>query len=409
MGKIVFIAPVLPVDAAAIARILADEGLLDRLVTRSLLPPLFAKILARFSVTKRFSRRPHSPIKRSLVTQSVAADIAFYNELRRTGSRTCAMDRSCAIVDRNAFRRVSGKHGAVLGREDCCERSFRRARELGVKTIYDLSTAYWRRVGALMEREAEEFSGICQTVQNEPNPQERGHRKDVELALSDHVLCPSTFVRDSLQSASTLPASIKTIPFASENHWLATEPSSRKPMFLYVGNITMRKGVHRLLITWKNLKAYRTHELRLIGDMRLSSNFLKDFQGMFTHIPRLRREELLQHYREASAFVFNAVADGFGYVILEALASATPVIASRNCGAPDVIEHRSEGLLIDYGAEEQLNSAIEWALSNPKELARMGDGALRKAHRWCWSNYAAEFISWLKERVLNQTFVCKGH
>jgi glycosyltransferase involved in cell wall biosynthesis len=208
-----------------------------------------------------------------------------------------------------------------------------------------------------------------------------------------------------LQSASTVPVSIKTIPFASENHWLATGPSPRKPIFLYVGNITMRKGVHRLLITWKNLKAYRTHELRLVGDMRLSSNFLKDFQGMFTHIPRLRREDLLQHYREASVFVFNAVADGFGYVIVEALASATPVIASRNCGAPDLIEHKSEGLLVDYGVEKQLNSAIEWALSNPKELARMGERALLKAERWRWCNYAAEFISWLKRRVLNQTFV----
>jgi glycosyltransferase involved in cell wall biosynthesis len=133
--------------------------------------------------------------------------------------------------------------------------------------------------------------------------------------------------------------------------------------------------------------------------MFLSAKFLSEFRGMFTHIPRISRDELDQHYNQASALVFNPVADGFGHVILEAMSHGVPVIASRNCGAPDVVEHESEGLLVDYGSDEQLSSAIDWALSHPNELSQMGNRARMKAESWKWSDYAIEFMKWLRRCV----------
>lgn len=162
----------------------------------------------------------------------------------------------------------------------------------------------------------------------------------------------------------------------------------------------MRKGVHRLLLAWKALKAYRTHELRLVGDMFLCKTFLSDFRGMFTHLPRLPRQQLNQHYREASVFVFNSIADGFGHVFLEAMSHSVAVIASRNSGAPDVIESGRDGLLVDYGSHEQFNSALERALTRPTEMAdfgRLGRETVSKRH---WADYGEELLGWLKP-ILN--------
>ena len=158
----------------------------------------------------------------------------------------------------------------------------------------------------------------------------------------------------------------------------------------------MRKGVHRLLLAWKELKADRTHELRLVGDMFLSAKFLKDFQGMFTHLPRLARDKLDRHYQEASAFVFNPVADGFGHVILEAMRCGTPVIASRNCGAPDTITDGVEGFSVDYGDQKQLATALDWALSHPSELLEMGKAAFERVRKYSWEDYGDRFLNWLR-------------
>src|SRR5207244_11858004 len=133
---------------------------------------------------------------------------------------------------------------------------------------------------------------------------------------------------------------------------------------------------------------------RLIGDMFLSSKFLKEFQGIFVHVPRLAREELDRHYREATAFVFNPVADGFGHVILEAMRNGTPVIASRNSGAPDTITDRAEGLLVDYGDQEQLTTALDWALSHPDELREMGKAASERVSKYNWEGYGERFLDW---------------
>jgi alpha-maltose-1-phosphate synthase len=227
----------------------------------------------------------------------------------------------------------------------------------------------------------------------------RTERKDEELLLSDSVICPSTFVRESLRGYFDARRETKTIPFGAAPCFFQHRPRHSKSLFLYVGNITMRKGVHRLLLAWRRLHAYRVCELRLIGEMFLTEAFLKDFRGMYTHIDRLPREQLREHYCEASAFVFNAVADGFGYVILEAMGCGLPVISSKNSGAPDVIDHGVEGLLIDYGSDAQLTDALEWALSNPSTLQEIGAAAFRKARQWCWEDYAIDFLEWLRTVV----------
>lgn len=392
--KVLLLAPVLPADVLATARILEEADLLECLITRGVTTAASAKLVQTSTITGSFSSRPASPVARERTRASWTADLIFYMLLTLTRSRTRAIDASFAFLDRLARKRIKPSIGAVFAREDCCLETFRRAKKLGVKTIYQLPTAYWRLVRELMQRELEEFPGICRAASDQREfTSPRTERKDAELNSADHVLCPSTFVRESV--ARYRPREVEVIPFGIDQE-LPAATIPRKPMFLYAGNITMRKGVHRILLAWKKLKAYRTHELRLIGDMFLSAKFLNDFRGMFVHVPRLAREELDRHYREAFAFVFNPVADGFGHVILEAMRSGTPVIASRNCGATDTITDRVEGFLVNYADQEQLTAALDWALSHPTELAQMGRAASERVSKWTWDDYGERFLSWLR-------------
>jgi glycosyltransferase involved in cell wall biosynthesis len=393
--KVVFLAPVLPSDVVATASILEKAELLESLITRGVRTTNLRGLLARSTITQSFSRRPVSPVGKARTNAKWRADLIFYLTLALTQSRTRATDQSFAFLDRWAVRRITRTVSAVFAREDCCLQTFHHAKQAGITTIYQLPTAYWRTVHEIMQRELAEFPNICRAASDPYEfAEQRTTRKDAELDSADHVLCPSTFVRESLMRRRA--GTYEVIPFAIDGTPALSAKGSRMPMFLYAGNITMRKGVHRLLLAWKELKAYRTHELRLVGDMFLSAKFLQDFQGMFTHMPRLPRDELDQHYREAAAFVFNPVADGFGHVILEALRCGTPVIASRNCGAPDTITDGVEGLLVDYGDQSQLISALDFAVSNPAEVREMGRAAAECAKRHTWEDYGERFLNWLR-------------
>ena len=179
---LLFLAPVLPVDVAAIAQILANANLLARLVTRGTINPGLAQILARVKVTSTFARRPPSPVDRRRTNQVWGADFLYYLTLALTGSKTRATDDSFRFLDGYASRMINARVSGVLAREDCCVRTFKRARDSGVKTIYQLPTAYWRVVRTLMEKELKEFPGVCKAAEkgDEYRPN-RTKRKDEEL------------------------------------------------------------------------------------------------------------------------------------------------------------------------------------------------------------------------------------
>ena len=100
-------------------------------------------------------------------------------------------------------------------------------------------------------------------------------------------------------------------------------------------------------------------------------------------------------YAKAQAFVFNALADGFGHVFAEAMACGTPVLASRNCGAPDLIVHEEEGWLFDYGNDDAFASVLDQALRSPAELRRAGECARRRASAWTSHEFVSAFLDWI--------------
>jgi glycosyltransferase involved in cell wall biosynthesis len=391
---VVFVAPVLPTDVVATARALHTQGWLDRLVTRTALSPALARAFAGVSFLRPFSRRPISPLPSRHVVQDRTADLIGALHYRRSKSRIKATDASFAHVDRCASRLITSTTAAVLAREDACLKAFEAARRHGAKSVYQLPTAFVTAVQMILAREHKQFPNVA--VADEEQDAflpERLQRKHAELAAADVVLCPSTFVARTLPQALGKQKSCVTVPFGVEQAWLRPGAPQRENMFLYAGRISVRKGAHRLLHAWKKLGAYRTHKLVLIGELALSESFLRDHRDVFEHVPRIAREQLPAYYERAQAFVFNSPADGFGNVILEAMACSTPVLASRNSGAPDVFDDGVDGRLFGFGDDEQFLVTLDWALTHPTELREMGVKAHQRAAANTWERYSERLLS----------------
>ena len=67
-------------------------------------------------------------------------------------------------------------------------------------------------------------------------------------------------------------------------------------------------------------------------------------------------------------------------------------MASRNSGAEGFLEHGTDGLLHEFGNEDELAGHLDWMLSHPRERAEMARQAVAKAASWTWPDYRRRFL-----------------
>lgn len=390
--RILQVSPSLPVDVCAQAVSLSEHGRLARLYTSTASNgrDVTGRLLGRW-----MSRRKVR-IRGGELRGMISSDV--HQRLRRLtgGSAIECADERFRQVDLAASRHVSHRLGAVLCREDAAELTFENARKCDVVRIYDLPIAHYAYTQRLMSEEAEHYPELEASFSlAEEYAERRTTRKDRELRLADHILCPSRFVKRSLIAAGCGEERVRVLPFACEADWPGASDAARERIVLAVGQISVRKGAHRLLKVWKDMGAYRTHTLRLIGDMRLPESYLARFRGLYEHVPSLSRARLVREYAAASVFVSNSMSEGLSIVIPEAVSVGTPIVASLNTGADEIISDGEEGLLVEYGDDDALADRIDRLLSSDTLRAAMEAKARERARRRTWWHYSREFIDWI--------------
>ncbi len=132
-------------------------------------------------------------------------------------------------------------------------------------------------------------------------------------------------------------------------------------MVLYVGRLTVQKGVDHLLRAAKRVLEYDPKVYFVVagsGDMErqiieeAASMGISDkvlFAGF------LRGEELVSLYRMVDLFVMPSVSEPFGLTALEAVVNNTPVLISKQSGVSEVLSH---ALKVDFWDTEEMANKI---------------------------------------------------
>ncbi len=90
-------------------------------------------------------------------------------------------------------------------------------------------------------------------------------------------------------------------------------------------------------------------------------------------------EDLRPWYRAAWVLILASESESFGRVLVEAMGSGTPVIATRVGGIPEIVRNDQEGLLISPGSSEQLANAIKRLLKEENIRMRLAQAAFIRA------------------------------
>ncbi len=180
-----------------------------------------------------------------------------------------------------------------------------------------------------------------------------------------------------------------------------------KQNILFVGRFEKRKGAKYLLraIPYIRERFPQTRFL-LVGEGRLRRGFQQfvERQGwqdvVFTGY--VSDKDLPRYF--ASAHVFCAPATGgesMGIVLLEAMASGKPVVASNISGYDTVVSHGVDGLLTTPRQSEELAWAIGYLLEHEPLRQQFIHAGLQKAREYAWTHVAQHIMDYYNE-LLNE-------
>jgi glycosyltransferase involved in cell wall biosynthesis len=154
------------------------------------------------------------------------------------------------------------------------------------------------------------------------------------------------------------------------------------PIILYAGILTPLKGVHHLINAFALIaKDYPAARLVIVGkdqnktytvDLKRQINRLGVY-GRVQLIGSQPQSELAMWMAKSSVLVLPSMSEGLGRVIIEAMATGTPVIGSRVGGIPELIEEGVRGFLVLPGDEKALAEKLRWILDDPVKSITMGE------------------------------------
>ena len=84
---------------------------------------------------------------------------------------------------------------------------------------------------------------------------------------------------------------------------------------------------------------------------------------------------------DMDVFVLPSLMEGFGIVLLEAMALGKCVVATRVGGIPEIVEHEKTGLLVTPGKVEELMQALLTCITDPSKRCRMGQAAKERVEQ----------------------------
>jgi glycosyltransferase involved in cell wall biosynthesis len=97
--------------------------------------------------------------------------------------------------------------------------------------------------------------------------------------------------------------------------------------------------------------------------------------------------EMDAYYAASDIFVLPSMfQETFGLVLLEAFSAGLPVIAFRSGGIPELVEDRSNGIIVPQGDEEGLYRSMKELMMDPELRDRLAGAAERVPAGFPWEN-----------------------
>lgn len=198
-----------------------------------------------------------------------------------------------------------------------------------------------------------------------------------------------------------LPACLMNVPVPCAEKYGAIK-------IAHIGSLSVAKGSIELIqaVSGLMVEDNRVH-LKLVGtglaDEEVFSQFDERLRQRVENVRYFHRCDLPGLLAECEIKVFASLSDGFGMVLLEAMACHLAPISTANAGAREIISSPDEGVLIPPGDAIALAEAIRSLIRDDTRRQRLRERAFRRAQKFPWRAIAAERVQAYVESLGDQS------
>lgn len=272
-------------------------------------------------------------------------------------------------------------------------RSLESAKRRGIVTVVERASAH---PAAHLQLLREEYArwGVGSRF-----PMWNDRRMLDEFDACDYITVPSQYARESMRAHGIPDQKLIEIPFGVDLDRFSPHPTSHPFRVIFVGRVSIAKGVQYLLEAWRHLK-WSDGELWLVG------NITPDFaalRGRWAALPRVRYIEhtgsVAEMYHQCDLFVFPSIQEGSALVTYEAMACGLPLIATPNSGS--VARDGRDGFIVPIRDVSALAESMQRLRDDESLRKRMGESARERAREYSWDAYQKKLLDAYQRMIKN--------
>lgn len=228
-------------------------------------------------------------------------------------------------------------------------------------------------------------------------------KEQLEYATADAILVPSEFARRSFMAEGVPESKLRKVSYGVDLSRFRPVGTPEPTSFdvLFVGSVSLRKGVPYLLAAYAAVRHPRKH-LRFVGgvddEMRPLLQAAQQSDASIEILGPWPQGKLPEIMSCSHVMVLPSIEEGLGLVQAQALACGCPVIASRNTGAEDLFTDGVEGYIVPIRSPDILAERLQRLADDPEQRQRMSAAALQRVQ--CiggWDLYGENIVATVKE------------
>jgi len=384
-----------------LARQLYRQGLLDQFWTGIALckESLSTRALSRalpVAYYKRIANRVISGVPKKYIRLLPFVELAALRRIRRGDSEQSVLHERNELfqskIPESAIKNVS----ALIGFDTSSWILTEKALGLGRQFFLDQSAAHPLVNHDVYETLATQFPEWRSTSEGRLPKVLASER--IEHQLASKIVVASSYTKRTLVNQGVAEDKIVVNSFGVDLDTFHPPEDARRrsPLrFLFLGSVSAHKGIPLLIDAWRSL-AGSNAELWIVGPIAEQHRVLiPNLPGLYVK-GKYAFEDLPELLRQCDVLVFPSFSEGFGLVLLEALASGMPIITTENTAAPDLITNGREGFLLRAGDSEALREALESFTQQTVDIDAMSVAARKCAQSFTWDRYGERWASILK-------------
>jgi glycosyltransferase involved in cell wall biosynthesis len=229
-------------------------------------------------------------------------------------------------------------------------------------------------------------------------------REEAEYELADAVTVPSTFAFNSFVELGVPANKLRLVPYGVDlsRFYLTEKPNDREFRVLFVGRLSVRKGLRYLIEAFDKL-AHPHKRLFLIGSVEPALRETVAKLGSrpdVTLAGHLPQPELKHVMSSSHVMVLPSIEEGLALVQAQAMACGCPVVCSTNTGGENLFTDGVEGFVTPIRDSDAIANCLQILADHPARRERLSAAALKRAQDLGgWDEYGEAIYGVFSELV----------